>query len=250
MPIDPKKVNSDVTLALEDKSIAALDFRSAVEHFFGLVKEVTGTAAPGRDPNQWYIELYRGSAGLGLRALPGAYTKEQVHRISSAVVKGLQDLKASRRPRLFNDSAIEHSKVLAGMVSRKNDNLMLRVFGRNGAGEVTLSRSIARGAVNILAPVYEQEGSVDGILETISSRQQNEVVVYDALNDMGIRCFINATMVQEALPAFNKRVEVFGLVQYRDDGQPVSVKARSIVPFPADEEIPSVDEMRQLLKGA
>ena len=63
MAIDPKQIDADLTLELDKDEITASEFTGALEHFIGLVKEVTrSVTARRKNANELSIrENQRGS---------------------------------------------------------------------------------------------------------------------------------------------------------------------------------------------
>lgn len=249
MPIDRDRIRSDVTLELDDKTISMTEFGKAVDHFLGLVKDVSRVTAPAKDPTAWNVDIYEGSAGLGVRPISGIFSFEEVHRISTTVLDGLKQIADGIRPASFTDRAVEHSKALANLVNQKQEPMAVRVWGGRD-NIVPLSREVAQKAENLLAPAYEDEGSVDGVLEKANGHDRREFVIFDTLTNRGITCSVDENLLHEAVRFFFKRVEVLGKVRYRKDGQPVSVRATNIIPFPEPDEIPTLEQVRDLLKGA
>src|SRR5690606_36303839 len=114
---------------------------------------------------------------------------------------------------------------------------------------VLIERRIAATAENLLAPAYEAAGAVDGILEKVDGHGKLQFVIYDLMDERAVKCEINEKLLQQALLSFQKRVEVIGTVRYRKDGMPVAIKAERIVNFPEISEIPSLVQMRELLRS-
>jgi hypothetical protein len=249
VPIDRDRIRSDVTLELDDQAISMNEFGKAVDHFLGLVKDVSRVTAPAKDPSAWNVDIYEGSAGLGLRPVVGAYSFDEVHRISATVIDGLKQIANGIRPPSFTDRAVEHSKALANLVNQSQEPMAVRVWaGRDNV--VPLSKEVAKKAQWLLTPAYEDEGSVEGVLKNAFGHDKHELVIFDTLSDQGIRCFVDEDLLRDAGRFWFKRVEVLGKVRYRPNGQPVSVRATNIIPFPEPSEIPTLEEMRDLLKGA
>lgn len=249
MPIDREMIHSDVTLELDDPAISMTEFGKAVDHFLGLVKDVSRVTAPAKDPTAWNVDVYGGSAGLGVRPILGAYSFDEVQRISATVIDGLKQIAQGIKPPTFTDRAIEHSKALATLVNQKAEPLAVRIWqGRDKV--ISLTREVAVKAESLVAPAYEDEGSIDGRLEKANGHERREFVIFDTLTNRGITCSVDDKLFHDSVRFFFKRVEVLGKVRYRTDGQPVSVRATNIIPFPEADEIPSLDEMRELLKGA
>ncbi|HET6274342.1 MAG TPA: hypothetical protein VFE16_00220 [Candidatus Cybelea sp.] len=249
MPIHKDRIRSDVTLELDDPSIAMNEFGKAVDHFLGLVKDISRVTAPAKDPSAWDIEIYEGSAGIGLRHVSGAYSFDEVQRISATFVDGIRTIASGVRPPSFTDAAVNHSRALASLVNRRQEQMAVRIWV-GSENVVSLNKEVAVKAERLLAPAYEDDGSVDGVLEKANGHDRREFVVFDTLTNRGITCSVDEALMHEAVRYFFKRVEVLGKVRYRTDGQPVSVRATNIVPFPEPEEIPTLEEMRALLKGA
>jgi len=225
------------------------EFGKAVDHFLGLVKDVSRVTAPAKDPSAWNVDIYEGSAGLGVRPVSGAYSFDEVQRITSTVIDGLRNIANGIRPPSFTDAAVNHSKALANLVNRLQEPMTVRVWrGRDDI--VPLSKEVAQKAEHLLAPAYEDEGSVDGVLEKANGHDRREFVIFDTLTNRGITCSVDEELLHHAVRFFFKRVEVLGKVRYRNDGQPISVRATNIIPFPEPDQIPTLEEMRDLLKGA
>ena len=101
----------------------------------------------------------------------------------------------------------------------------------------------------MLAASYEEDGSVDGILERIDAHGALRFVIYDVIDDRAVGCEISEKDVSLALNSFRQRVEVIGKVKYRKDGMPVSINASRIISFPKPSEIPSLADMKRMLNG-
>ena len=249
MPIDRNQIRSDVTLELDDPTISITEFGRAVDHFLGLVKDVSRVTAPAKDPSAWNVDVYGGSAGLGVRPIAGAYSFDEVQRISATVLDGLKQIADGIKPSAFTDAAVNHSKALANLVNQSQEPMAVRVWsGRDDF--VALSKDIAKKAGKLLEAAYEDEGSVDGIIEKMNGHGAHEFVVFDTVTNRGITCYVDDALLHDAVHHFFRRVEVVGRVRYRTDGAPVSVLATNIVPFPEPNEIPTIAELRDLLKGA
>jgi len=248
MAIESKSIDSEITLELDEEEISLSDFSKAFDNFSGLVKELSKEFAPKKDSSAWLVKVYPGSAGIGLSGRPGIFTSNEINSIRQNLLSGLKEMEAGARPVYFTDKAIECSKALGGLFKTKKAPANIRIWaGQEESLPVT--KNIAAKAENILEVAYEDDGAVDGFLEKLSAHGQFEFVIYDVLDDRAIKCEVDESKIQNAWSAFRKRVEVLGKVRYRKDGMPVSVRAKEIIQFPAENEIPSPSEMRQLLAG-
>jgi hypothetical protein len=238
MAIDPTTITSDLTLELDEAEVSVADFSQAFTHFVGLVREIARWAAPDKNPNAWSVQVYPGSAGVGLTPQTTTYLAGERAAIRAQCLNGLRQLERGEQPNTFSDKAIEHSRELAKMRS-------VRVWSDRETSYVIPS-SVALHASEILDADSESHGSVDGTLEKLSVHGGCGFVIYDFLHGFSIKCEVGEDLLRQALALFGQRVEVLGLVHYRKDGRPASVKATKIIPFPKSEDIPSLDEMREI----
>ncbi len=248
MAIETKQIDTEITLELDEEEISVSDFAKAFENFSGLVREMSKQFAPHKDASAWLVKVYPGSVGIGLSGKPGVYTANEIHQIRTNLVSGLRQLESGVRPSFFSDKSVECSKALGTLFKSKKSPGNVRIWSRQDEA-VSIGRTIASKAENLLEIAYEDDGSVDGFLQRLSAHGQLEFVVYDVLDDRAIKCEVEESTLQIAWESFRKRVEVLGKVRYRKDGMPVSVRAKEIIPFPPKEEVPSPAEMRRLLAG-
>lgn len=248
MAIESKQIETEITLELDEDEILGSDFGKAFDNFFGLIKEMSKQFAPKKDPSAWFVKIYPGSAGIGFSGRPDVYTFDERSAIRTNMNQGLRELETGARPVFFTDKSLEFSKTLGSLFKTKKAPPNVRIWFKQEQS-LTINRTIATQASNLLEAAYEDDGSVDGFLQKLSAHRQFEFVIYDALDDRAIKCEVEENKIESAWKSFRKRVEVLGKVRYRKDGRPISVRAKEIVPFPSSDEIPSPSEMRRLLAG-
>lgn len=246
MAIDSRNIDTDLTLELDEDEITVSEFTAALDHFIGLVKEVTRRIAPRRRQN-WLIKVYPGSAGIGFYGKPGTFTASEIALIREEVLDGITALEEGKRHPSFSDRAIEHARGISTVFAHRKKPSRIRVWSANEKS-LLVRTTVAETAAKILEPIFEDEGSVEGTLEVLSGHGKFEIVVYDPIDGRAIKCEIAEKEMIASLQSFMKRVEVFGKVRYRKDGTPVSVRVERIVPFPTKSEIPSVSYTRGILK--
>jgi len=100
----------------------------------------------------------------------------------------------------------------------------------------------------VLGYKYEAYGSLEGKLQTISSKAGLHFVLYDALTDKPIRCVLKSNLLPTALKASNKRVYAFGNLKYNSNNEPVSITVQKLRVFSDNADIPTLEEMRGILK--
>jgi hypothetical protein len=247
MAIKASQIDAAITLELDEDEITVGEFTSALDHFLGLVREVSKSidSTASRD---WLVKVYEGSAGIGLYSRPGQ-SSAGLNVVRAAVLDGMNALAEGRRPERYNDKAIEHARNISKVFEkRRRPVTSVRIWsGKERA--VPVKKEVAIEAAKLLDPVYEDYGSVEGILEVVSAHEKLECTIYDTIGNRAIKCDLVEDRIEDAVAAFRKRVEVFGRVHYRKDGMAVRVLADKIVKFPAPSEIPTLQEMRGILRG-
>lgn len=248
MAIDIKQITTEITLELDEEEIPVNDFIKAVQSFLGLVKEISKKSFPTKDPSAWLIKVYSGSGGVGVSHKPDVFTANEAFVISKNIQDGIRQLEHGKLHPMFTDREIEYSRNLSGLFKNKKTPPNIRIFTKQET-PLLITRTIAAKASDFLDAAYEDDGSVDGVLEKLNAHKQFEFIIYDLLDNRAIKCEVQEEQLMDAWKAFRKRVEVIGKVCYRRDGLPISIKAKDIIPFPTKEEIPSLDVIRNLLRG-
>ena len=70
----------------------------------------------------------------------------------------------------------------------------------------------------------------------------------DTVLRQSIPCYVPEDKLPDAFANFRKRVEISGLIHYRRNGVPVSIDVDAMAPIPDDDELPSIDDVRGILR--
>lgn len=246
MAINIDQITTDITLEIDEEVISIADFQKATDSFLGLVKELSKQVSGSKaDSGEWFVKVYSGSAGVGV--MPSAQNLN-ADRVREIMVSGIRSLSHGIRPGEFSDKAIEHVKSLASLFKKSKLEPNVKIWSKKEES-VLVVRKVATEADNLLAPAYEEQGAVDGILERVDGHGKSQFVIYDVIDERSVKCEVAESQLHQALENFKKRVEVVGTVRFRKDGMPVSIKASRIINFPSKSEIPSLAQMRVLLAG-
>jgi hypothetical protein len=103
----------------------------------------------------------------------------------------------------------------------------------NGVAKISLSTAddqtvsptqrVAASVDYLLAPAYEDFGTFEGRLETLSVHGRTRFNIYEALTERPIACYFSQEKLDDALKAFNKRISVSGKAKYNRLKHPISV---------------------------
>ena len=235
---------SKLTLNITGERITADRFKRAVESFFGLIDEVTASLTGSSKSIEWIVSVKSGSIELGAVGEPKKMGTP-VAAVVSATFGGLKQLQtSSRRPAHFTDGALADSRDLAGLVDGKAVRTVQ--VGRSNS-HFQVQEKAVNHIDQILGGTSIELGTIEGRLQMISSRGPLRVGVWESLDDKLVRCFLPASMMDDAKAALDRRVAVFGTIRYRADGTAVSIEVEDLDVFPADSELPSADDVYGIL---
>lgn len=244
MAIKLDEITTDITLEIDEEIISIADFQKATDNFLGLVKELSKqVSGSNADSGEWSVKVYSGSAAIGVIPNVSNLNSDRVREI---MVSGIRSLAGGVRPGEFSDKAVEYAKSLASLFKKSKVDPNVRIWSKKEES-VHVVRKVATEADNLLAPAYEEQGAVDGILERVDAHGKLQFIIYDIIDERAVKCEVTESQLHQALENFQKRVEVIGTVRFRKDGMPVSIKASRIINFPSKSEIPSLAQMRALL---
>jgi len=236
----------DLILELKGESITIEKFRKGVDAFFGVVESITESIYHEKKIH-WLVQVKAGSNLVCVKAAPQTPFKV-VENIKQAIKQGIETLEdKAEQPKDFSLDAIKKLQVLAQLESvKEEDDTRVQVW----VGQIPLR--ITHNTVAHIADIIREEandyGSVQGRLQTISERGGFYFVIYEPIWDKSIRCKMSQELITEALNYFGKRVEVIGLIKYRKDGSPISIKVEQIIPFPEEKDIPGFQSVRGILE--
>jgi hypothetical protein len=148
----------------------------------------------------------------------------------------------------LSEGAVRRLKVLADLASSSKAMAMpIRLWVEKQP--MVLGADIRETIREDLRLSYKDYGSVEGRLEAIQDHGGLELRIRDAALRITVKCHVPEEMLAEVFGNFRKRVEVAGLVRYRRDGTPVSIEATAIEALPDDKDLPTLQDIRGLLRA-
>jgi hypothetical protein len=248
-------IKTDLVLEIDESHVTPEKFLKAVRAFFVIVEEVTAEVGGKKDAVRWRVQVGHGRNLVGVRPEPG-YSPALLTRITQAVSDGLSQIEgAASAPAHFNERALRNLRELATLAENAHgghttgDHTTIRIWVNKTP--IAVTHSAASHVGEIVAIEHEDFGSIEGRLETLLGREGLQFVIHEPLRGEAIRCEIAADeLLEQAMANFRERVEVYGTIKYRKDGQPVSIRVEEIVPFPASDQLPSFREVHGILVKA
>lgn len=96
---------------------------------------------------------------------------------------------------------------------------------------------------------WEAWGSVEGYLQMVSIRHSPVCSIYDSLTDHRIECRYPDDMFSQVKEALGKRVLASGDLRHDRRGYVRSIRLHSLVAFPDDNELPTVESTAGIAPG-
>lgn len=243
------RIPAELTLELGDDPSPA-DFLAAARAWFGLVQDVAQSVTEDGRPIQWAVHVREGSNLLAL--VPKEDVPPEVVRSTRAMTaRGIRSVASGKIDASgFSPTALTHLRTLADLtVPNGKPGLVVRAWIDHKAMEVT--PTIANVIQEDERASYKDIGTVEGRLETIQEKRHGlQFEVRDALLHQTVRCHFEEALLPKAFKLFRKRVEVAGLIKYRRNGTPVSIDVASVEELPDDSKLPTVKDVRGLLRVA
>ncbi|OLE15172.1 MAG: hypothetical protein AUI36_38280 [Cyanobacteria bacterium 13_1_40CM_2_61_4] len=239
---------NELELRLDAREVALSQLVSAASVFAALLREVAKEyAGMDRDPISWIVDVKPGSVALPVKARPRdeSLSEKDVPKIVNAVVTGLRTLDdAPKRPPFFNNKALVEAKALANLVT---DEFHIAV--NNGQLSAEATKRLMTHVDEVMGNPRDSIGTVEGRLEALDLHSKpRRFAIFDVLTDKRVECFFTSHVtLDDVLRGVGRRVAVTGIIKTRPDGERVSVEARELRVFPAEEELPSPDDVRGIL---
>ena len=125
----------------------------------------------------------------------------------------------------WSEEILENAKQI---VSVLNDGVAQISIAAPGHSPISPTQRVAASVDYVLAPAYEDQGTFEGRLETLSVHGRARFNIYDTLTKRKLECYIPVEKIEEAHAAFNKRVAVSGKVKYNRLNEPIGILVENI----------------------
>jgi hypothetical protein len=232
-------------LYLEQDEVDSSTFKKVLDSFYDFVEDITANVAGKKGAVKWSVKVKEGSVrflNYPYADLEYANTIPEVYAYIKQGINTLGD--KAVRPEKYTDSILEKLQKLALL---KKEGISYKIKMDNEEVRIS-SDSLIANINEVLGCKYEAYGSLEGKLQTISSRAGLNFILYEALTDKPVRCTLKDDLLTTALKSFNKRIYVFGNLKYNSNNDPVSISVQELHVFLDDEDIPTFGEMKGILK--
>jgi len=245
-----KRHKEELTLRLDGALITPEEFKTAARAFADLLLHVTEAISYDAKKPTWSISVRTGSSIFVATPLPDIETGQRAKETIRALREGLALIEKGKIdvPH-FNNQALYAARDLASLKAKPGRAGLTVIEIGNGSGKACPITTKAADFLNKnLGGQRHAYGSIEGKLQTISDRGTFQFVVFDALTDRGVNCFVPQDKFKEAHIAFGRRVSVAGEIHYDRDGKPLSIRVSGIRVFKDLNELPPIDDFCGILQ--
>jgi len=238
-----------LTFALEG-DVTLASFASAITEFNALLGNLSKEVADN-SPVEWVVEeLYAGSA---IATFHGVYDNVKIVETIVDAYEQVGEALAFGRDIPFSEAVRKNCRNITGVLNGKVTSLRFEtpahdfiISGRSQVGEKS-------------APMKYSLGTVKGTIQTLSMRKKLSFIVWDALFDKPVSCYIQEGHEELLREAWGKRAVVTGRIgRQAESGRPISIRdvksieviekpergsykhARGVLPWKQGDEKPEV----------
>ncbi|OGI00184.1 MAG: hypothetical protein A2Y25_00355 [Candidatus Melainabacteria bacterium GWF2_37_15] len=233
---------SKLTLKIDCDKIPAKEFRESINNFIDLIDNVARNICSGEKCINQLISIEHGSAILHsyIEQKDEKYFEYPL-KVVQAVSEGFKCLEkdGGKPPKYFNNKSLELVKNIAKhkdvkIITPKNEEIPLT---NNTVNNIALLTQLKTSAL----------GSIEGKIQTISTRKGLKVTIYEALNDNPVKCACDDEKISEILKSsIDKRVCARGEIFYNKDGIPQKIKINELRIL-GQEPLPNWEDVRGIL---
>jgi hypothetical protein len=245
----PDEIPTDLTLEIGE-NLSPDRFMAAARAFFGYVQEVAEAVEGDGEHVHWTVRVREGSHLIGVAPVQPAIQAGMLAAIYTKAETGLSILASGRSSEAgLSDTAMKHLRVLSELTDATHGKpVKVNLWVRKKP--VIVSPEVGRVVREDHKAAYNDYGTLEGRLRTIQDNGSVQLMLRDEMLGLNLRCYVSDDLLPTAFVNFRKRVEVIGLIHYRANGIPISIEVSGIDPLPDDDDLPTPEEVRGLLRVA
>jgi len=212
-------------------------FATALDKLANFLRDLEPARPEGK--LRWFVaDLGRGSARVSVRAHGDPRVAAIISRRAFDGLRALEN--AEDLPRAFPLEAVEAASAFLQIVAKDR---LRAVVEADGQEQELTNRALLTAQGLLRTVVWEDLGSIEGSLETITVHGGNQFNLWEAVTGRRVECYFRADQLEDVKAALGRRVRVEGRIRYNRRGEFTSIEVRSLEIIPRDEDLPPLDEM-------
>lgn len=236
-----------LTLKLDGKGIPAERFLKSISAFVSLINEVADNIVGTDKAFSWVVTVEHGSDIVHFAPVAKSGLSDQIAPSLRAIEDGFALIEErAERPQYWSDAALKKAKEMSEALDIVNESLNLISISTNSKPS-RLTRKTSQHVDQLIGRERTSLGTIEGKLRTVTEGGGLHFIVHDALTQNGVRCYFEDDRTDEIIAAFRQRVAVYGLIRYRLDGVPVSIRVQEFRTLRDRSKLPSFRDVRGIL---
>jgi hypothetical protein len=219
------------------------DFRDFCGSLALCLRKVEGVVARDAKLRYRILDLKSGSIAMTLEpetAEDGQIAAEVVKLFAETVYK--LEVGEPIDPRFTRDD-LQAFRRLAEPLNRRLSEVRV--------ADTDITSQFIANVDKIIGASIPSDGSVSGRLERLNLHNRNEFALYLPIGGFVVTCIFPEQLLSQVIAAIRQTVTVHGTLFFRPDSPfPDRVHVRSMEIHPPDEDLPTLGELRGLLKGS
>ncbi len=240
MPVEHEE---EVRLELDAPSVSLSVLVSAAGTLANLVNEVSRSVTRG-EAVEWTVQVRAGSVVLPVRPQATPDTRALLVR---AVSDGLATVEErAERPPHFSDRALVQARALANL---STDDHPVRIG--NGHRIVRLTKAMVAHVDQVTGDAPPRIGTVEGRLDSVNVHGRPMFSIWERATGERVECVAGEGLTVEDLgAALGRRVAVRGRIRASKGGEKRRIDATDLHVFRSEQELPSADDVRGILRAS
>ena len=231
-------------LSEEGGRVRLSTFMSQLQHLSAVLSKLAKDANDGKQGSEFQIVglSYASPYRVVLEPKPHPSRPFAGHQVVSRLVEVARSFESTESLIGMDADLLEDFKALAKPVGKDIKNTAIFFNGT----VLDLTPKIALRVEEALAIDEECDGFIEGMLEQINLHHgANTFHIYPDVGPKKVTCHFPVVLIDEAIAAVGRRVEVIGSLKYRLGAPfPHQITVTGVEAIPSDYELPDWDDLR------
>ncbi len=195
-------------------------------------------------PTNYYriISLSQQSpATIEIEAIPYKNKQDYSTVIIDKFINGLEEIQHGSIPKEFDWNIINSYSKIGQRLKKNVGHITISV----GEKVIELNKDVETMVKNIIGEDEIEKDAVSGILEALNIHGgKNKFIIYPIVGAKKIDCIFPNTLIDDAILAIKKYIELKGVVRYRKNAKfPYMINVEELEIYPDEDELPDLFDL-------
>jgi len=169
---------------------------------------------------------------------------EKIMKPGEAINTFISNLSMIKRRKVIPENFDYESLQKYRQIGELHKTYISAITIKNGRKKIIIDDKFRKNINRAIGEDEYEEGSLNGVLETINIHGKNKFYIYPTLGAKKIQCVFPTELKNEVKQALYERVEVEGTLRYKSwDRFPYAINVKRIEIYPPDDKLPTFSEL-------